>query len=107
MKFIKYLIGLFKHWTSSNILSFNRTDDIPEVCKKKVIDIIGKEKSWLLTFLCPCGCSKIIMLNLLQEEKPNWSYSINKKRISIYPSVNRVTGCKSHFWIKNGQVLWC
>ncbi|WP_394341525.1 DUF6527 family protein [Albibacterium indicum] len=57
--------------------------------------------------LCPCGCKNILHMNLMEEESPCWSYSINKKNIiTIRPSVNRIVGCKSHFFVREGKVVW-
>ncbi|MEG0619333.1 MAG: DUF6527 family protein [Bacilli bacterium] len=27
--------------------------------------------------------------------------------MNLYPSVFLKKGCKSHFWIKNGKIIWC
>ena len=56
---------------------------------------------------CPCGCDATIQLNLLPDAKPKWNYTIgNKKEISIFPSIWRNKGCKSHFFIKKSKVVW-
>jgi hypothetical protein len=83
--------------------SYSRVDEIPEQPKKDCVYIIG-DLPWLLLFKCPCGCRATIQLNLLIEDDPCWRFTIYRNRISIYPSVWRIKGCKSHFWIKNGKV---
>lgn len=81
--------------------------DLPESIGKRTVFIIGnQENPWLLAFQCPCGCKNIIQLNLLYDVYPNWSYSINRKKITVRPSIWRKHGCKSHFFLKNGKILW-
>jgi len=38
---------------------------------------------------------------------PKSSFDINeKKRISLHPSIDRTVGCKSHFWVRKGKIIW-
>lgn len=65
----------------------------------------GREK-WLL-MQCPCGCGQQIALNLMHSHSPQWKVSVQSaKRFSIYPSVDS-TSCGAHFWLRDGQVIWC
>lgn len=81
--------------------------DLPESIRKRTAYIIGnQENPWLLAFQCPCGCKNIIQLNLLNDVSPSWSYSIKRKKITIWPSIWRKHGCKSHFFLKNGKIRW-
>ena len=84
--------------------SISKYDDVPLNTNKYTIYLI---EDWSIYFKCPCGCTNGIQLNTLTESSPNWSYRINKNNISIHPSIRRVKGCKSHFWIKKGKVFWC
>ena len=35
-------------------------------------------------------------------------YKIDKKkRVTLFPSVHRMVGCKSHFFIRKGKIAWC
>ncbi|WP_410688422.1 DUF6527 family protein [Chitinophaga filiformis] len=56
---------------------------------------------------CPCGCGKILYLNLLRDYAPYWAYKTEGKIISLSPSVHRTVGCKSHFFITDGKLIWC
>jgi hypothetical protein len=82
--------------------------DIPDKIENKTIYVVGENGyDWLATFRCPCGCNSLIQLSLLKETDPSWSITHHgKKVISISPSVNRVIGCKSHFFITKGDVQW-
>ena len=81
--------------------------DVPGKIKENYIYIIqdGKEPD-AIAFNCPCGCKKIIHLNLLKDMRPCWSFVIHKKQISLYPSIRAKSGCKSHFWVTNNKVEW-
>jgi hypothetical protein len=62
---------------------------------------------WQASMICPCGCGKTLELNLLPDERPVWRYSADKKgRVSLLPSVWRQVGCRSHFWLRNGRIMW-
>jgi hypothetical protein len=57
---------------------------------------------------CPCGCGEVIMLSLAQDRQPRWTVTIDKyERPTVYPSIRRLDGCYSHFWLRNGEVTWC
>ena len=81
-------------------------DDIPEIIGEHVIYVVGTEnKFWALVFLCPCDCGAVIQLNLLRRTYPKWEFTINKQmEITIYPSVWRTTGCRSHFIVKDSRL---
>ena len=56
---------------------------------------------------CPCGCGTVISLPLVSPHKPRWSVYVNEKGLpSLFPSVWQNTGCKSHFVIRSGHVIW-
>lgn len=55
---------------------------------------------------CPCGCAEVITLSLQSIHDPNWAVKIKHGRASLYPSVWRTTGCRSHFWLRDGRVFW-
>jgi len=59
---------------------------------------------WLL-MKCPCGCGEDLPVNLDKRAGPAWRLYRNKNRgISLYPSVWRDTGCKSHFILSRGII---
>ena len=65
-------------------------------------------EDWAIAFLCPCGCNDRLELALIPEVKPNWTLSIdNENYPTLNPSVWRKTGCKAHFWVKAGKLIWC
>jgi hypothetical protein len=72
--------------------------------------VLAREDSedWAVGFICPCGCGKKLELLLIQEALPNWTLTIDaSSRPTLHPSVWLKTGCQSHFWVRNGRVVWC
>jgi len=82
--------------------------DIPELSKPRVLYIIENYGFlWQVVMICPCGCKKLLQMNLMKEYNPYWRFEIDKKnRISLHPSIQRVVGCKSHFFLRKGNIQW-
>ncbi|WP_454667585.1 DUF6527 family protein [Acinetobacter calcoaceticus] len=75
---------------------------------RAIVLAIEEDETWCIGLKCPCGCGFTIELPTIIEAKPRWNYQIDKqKNISVYPSVYLQKGCKSHFWIKRGKIIWC
>lgn len=54
---------------------------------------------------CPCGCGETIELPLSSRAKPSWRITSGPEGTpSLHPSIWRTGGCKSHFWLTDGQV---
>lgn len=63
---------------------------------------------WSVGMRCPCGCGDKIELMILREARPRWDIRANKAgQPSLHPSVWRKSGCRSHFWVREGRILWC
>ncbi|WP_430303984.1 DUF6527 family protein [Splendidivirga corallicola] len=109
---MRFLRKLIKWWfvffqTQRPDFKVTTTDEVPVHYRAGIVYIVGTPtEPWLLTFLCPCGCRAEIKLNLLAEEPPYWQFKIKYKKINIHPSINRIIGCKSHFWIASGRTVW-
>lgn len=58
------------------------------------------ENDKLFQLKCPCECGDTITGQLFPLEHPRWIVNIYTK--SMTPSIERLTGCKSHFTITNG-----
>jgi hypothetical protein len=83
--------------------------DFPDKCEKNEIYIIGNVFCpQYAIFACPCGCGETIELNLNHHSSPCWDikWHINGK-VSFYPSIWRITGCQSHFYLIKSKILWC
>lgn len=54
--------------------------------------------------LCACGCGQEVVTPFSPAQ---WSISYNGQSISLSPSIgNWAFPCKSHYWIRNGEVEW-
>src|SRR5260370_15233170 len=59
----------------------------------------GNKAKWLL-FRCPCGCGDLLRINLSPLIHPCWRLRISKKgKLSVYPSIDRDSGCGAHFFL--------
>jgi hypothetical protein len=45
---------------------------------------------------------------MLENVAPRWDIALDGKgRVSLHPSVWRRVGCRSHFWVRAGKIVWC
>lgn len=84
-------------------------DDVPEESRPRIVYLIGEgEHLWSAAFHCPCGCGELVQLNLLPDSRPRWFVVRHPDgTVSVSPSVWRVAGCKSHFFVRRGIIEWC
>lgn len=110
MNFLRFLLGwlriISKQGFSTKFVSSHPSND---AVKNDQIWIIRDRKLMKWGRLrCPCGCEEIILLSLSSSRSPRWQVSLDwLGRPSISPSVRRLDGCRSHFWIRSGKVDWC
>lgn len=56
------------------------------------------------THLCACGCRSKVVTSITPT---GWTLSYNGDSVSLNPSIGSWSlPCQSHYWIKNGQVIW-
>ena len=68
-------------------------------------DETGREP-WSAHLLCPCGCGDVVSLPLVGSG-PRWEIvELRENKFTIVPSVSRIVGCKSHFFIRKSEVVW-
>lgn len=84
-------------------------EDLPEALRTDRIYFLTAEghTPWSAAFLCPCGCQETIQLSLLPNDSPSWKFSVaSNAYVTLHPSVWRVRGCRSHFFIRSGRLVW-
>jgi hypothetical protein len=87
--------------------SIKHMNEEPEVLRRKTLYLIGENSFYVYALmLCPCGCNSKIHLNLLPGKRPLWLFESRSGKPTLSPSVWRQIGCKSHFFIRNGEVIW-
>ena len=83
--------------------------DPPDVAADGVLHLIadGLGQYWLGVLQCPCGCGASIQLSMTQPARPCWKFRGTMEQPSLWPSVRRAAGCKSHFVLRQGSIVWC
>lgn len=80
----------------------------PEAVHDNIVYVVGGEGYVKWAYLkCPDGCGETIMLSLSQNRHPSWEVKQDKRgRVTLHPSVHKKDGCKSHFWVQGGRLIW-
>lgn len=86
-----------------------RVDELPAKLKRRRVYFLEEDGLvWRVAFLCPCGCGEAIELNTVRKVRPNWQADVNPdESVTLHPSVNRIVGCRSHFFMRGGAICWC
>lgn len=110
---MKWLSGMFKKigwfFKRDGRLRTIRTEELPQNPSAKEIYVLGEgENLWFVALLCPCGCGAILQMSLLPGANPRWRLAKHDDdSVSLEPSVWRKVGCRSHFFIRRGKIIWC
>jgi len=81
--------------------------NIENMSDKKLFIVGGKGYSKWAYMKCPCGCKEILTLSLMKKHNPSWTIKVDKlNRATLYPSIWKEDGCRSHFWIRKGKLIW-
>jgi hypothetical protein len=86
-----------------------KAERIPSNLLLDLVYVIGDEEcNWMAALRCPCGCGEPIQLSLVRDARPSWRAECERNgAATLLPSVWRTTGCKSHFIIYKGRLIWC
>jgi len=80
----------------------------PQLPPRDLVVAREDEDDWVAGMRCPCGCGDALEVMLIPEVRPRWKLAVdNRGYPSLHPSVWRKVGCKSHFWLRRGRVIWC
>src|SRR5690348_12912205 len=60
-----------------------------------------------MVMACPDGCGEKLTINLDPRAGPAWRYYEDGRNVSLFPSVWRDTGCRSHFIVWRSHIYWC
>lgn len=110
--FIVFVVGLYRRCVAWLVNApvyklAHVAEEPPRLAARTVYAVGEKGHLWHVTFLCPCGCRAKIYLNLLPDDSPRWQLSTTGGLPSLVPSVKRMVGCRSHFILRNGRIVWC
>ena len=90
--------------------SMIRTEQHPpqENVERGIVYVIvnGGHAKWAY-LRCPCPQHDVIRLNLSKQKRPAWTVRTKRNDApDIFPSIWQLDGCYSHFWIRDGNVVW-
>ena len=89
-------------------LAYVDGDELPDVIPPRTL-VVARDGDdlWSAGMVCPCGCGRRIEVMLLREVKPRWDLAVaGNGRPSLSPSVWAMDGCRSHFWLREGEIHW-
>lgn len=79
-------------------------EEFPDKLKKRTVYIERLDgEDYEARFMCPFNCQETIQINLDNDCKPNWWYSV-ENNITIHPSIWMREGCRCHYFLKNGKI---
>jgi hypothetical protein len=83
-------------------------DDEPEKCDAGILYVIEDTgRPWAAAMACPCGCGQALHMNLIPDTKPVWNLKHESNGTpTLAPSVWRQEGCRSHFFLRRGRIVW-
>lgn len=67
--------------------------------------LVVRGRPRVLVMACPCGCRSRVVVNLDPRAGPAWRLYQCRRGTSLYPSVVRESGCRSHFVVWNDRIL--
>jgi Family of unknown function (DUF6527) len=82
---------------------------LPKDLRRRILYVVQEDGyREQAAMICPCGCGRVLQMNLLPDERPCWRLIEHSDGTSsLHPSVWRKKDCGSHFWFRRGRVEWC
>ncbi|MFO0607737.1 MAG: DUF6527 family protein [Polyangiales bacterium] len=69
--------------------------------------VVDRGRLRSLVLRCPDGCGDTLSVNLDPRAGAAWRLYDEAAGLSVFPSVRRLGGCRSHFIVWRGRILWC
>lgn len=107
MRFLNRLGFWFRTWVDGRPpASVSHVEELPDTLDPNTIYLEGNPP-WVAAFLCPCGCGDTINLSLIPNDRPRWRVTTHwDGTLTLFPSIWRTRGCKSHFFFRRGKIHW-
>ncbi|MCY3883802.1 MAG: DUF6527 family protein [Gammaproteobacteria bacterium] len=88
--------------------STESVEELPLQLVPKRVYLVGSQNHpWCIALLCPCGCGETIQLSLIVGDSPTWQAQRHfSGSVSLRPSIRRIQGCRSHFFLRRGHINW-
>ncbi len=110
MEKLKYLWQLVSQWLwPPKPFRAIKVDELPGFLDKQSLYLVGEGNYiWFVAVMCPCKCGEVIKISLMASSHARWQLTeYSDGTISLYPSIWRTIGCKSHFVIQKSLIAWC
>ena len=89
---------------TTNTLTLSKSADCPNKSADMDEGILYVSTDWdVAIHLCPCGCRNEVVTSL---DASGWKFTESNGLPTLHPSVRNRFECKSHYWVRNGQVIW-
>jgi len=108
MKLRKWWLSLKDKFLAARIVEIANEEELPSrMPKRNLILVIEHKEHWCVGMTCPCGCKQRIELPLIREASPRWRLEVDKNNNpTLSPSIWLNSGCRSHFFVRAGRVIW-
>lgn len=109
MTVLRWLRRTWEKLGPARRLQIIQGDSLPAVLPHRDL-VLARDsgEDWCVGMRCPCGCGHTIELLVIPEARPRWDITVNAQgQPTLSPSVWLQKGCCSHFWVRNGRVVWC
>ena len=101
-------------WWLADLLGWHgglRTEvvqDFPDAFDPSRVYLVGEDRvPWSAALLCPCGCGAEIRVSLVKNDRPRWRVKRHfNGTVTLHPSIWRSKGCRSHFFLRRGRIVW-
>ena len=82
---------------------------LPKTLRRRTLYVVQEDGfREQAAMICPCGCGRVLHMNLLPDERPYWRLTEHGDgTASLHPSVWRKKECGSHFWFRRSRIEWC
>ncbi len=85
----------------------SRDDARPFLVTPGDIVLVQRGRPRSVIMKCPCGCGEELVINLDDRIGPAWRLYRDKRGLTLFPSVWRESGCRSHFIVWHDTILMC
>lgn len=105
-RFLLWLKGIFGF---KPLIKTIVCEELPDRLSSNTLYLVGEPNNyWQAAIICPCGCDDLIQLAIDPTGRPRWRVRFDKNGLaSLHPSIQRAVGCRSHFFLRNGKIVWC
>jgi hypothetical protein len=78
---------------------------LPEILQEGKLYISKQFSS--ASHLCACGCGKEVVTPLNPKPTPMWDLIEADGKVSLHPSIGNFNlKCKTHYFIRDNEVIW-